>query len=185
MSNTILLGLSGSLRKASHNRQLIREAARLFQPDRFIEGDLNLPLYDGDLEDAKGIPASVQALADQIAQADAIVISTPEYNQSLSGVLKNALDWISRTQGGPWKGKPVALISAAAGRSGGARGNYALRLAMQPFRTHLLQGEFLLAGAAKEFGEDGKLIDEKPIKLLAGLMDDLRDAAGLEAIARD
>jgi chromate reductase len=184
MSNTTLLGLSGSLRKASLNRQLILEAARLFQPGQFIEGDLNLPLYDGDLEDAEGIPTSVQALADQIAQADAIVISTPEYNQSLSGVLKNALDWVSRTQGSPWKGKPVALMSATAGRSGGARGNYALRLAMQPFRTHLLQGECLLAGAAKEFDADGMLTGETPVKLLSGLMDDLRDAAGLDVITR-
>lgn len=179
-----LLGLSGSLRKASYNRTLIREASRLFQPDVYIEGDLNLPLYDGDLEDAEGVPASVQTLADQIAGADAIVISTPEYNQSLSGVLKNALDWISRTQGSPWKDKPVALMSAAAGRSGGARGNYALRLAMQPFRTHLVQAEFLLAAPGKEFGEDGRLVNEVPVKLLSGLMDELREAAQLPALER-
>ncbi len=182
MTKTTLLGISGSLRAASVNRRLIREAAVFFAPDQFIEADLRLPLYDGDVEDKDGIPASVQVLADQIATADAIVISTPEYNQSLSGVLKNALDWVSRVEGKPWAGKPVALLSAAAGRAGGARANYALRLAMQPFRTHLLQGEFLLAGAHREFDEDGHLTGDLYRKNLATLMTDLRAAAGLEPV---
>lgn len=182
-SPSILLGLSGALRAGSVNRKLIREAARLFQPGTFIEADLRLPLYDGDIEDAEGIPASVQRLADQIADADAVVISTPEYNQSLSGVLKNALDWVSRVEGSPWKGKPVALMSAAAGRAGGARANYALRLAMTPFKTHLLQSEVLVAGAAKEFDAEGRLLAERSLKALADQMAELRAAAGLPPAA--
>ncbi|MEP5088135.1 MAG: NADPH-dependent FMN reductase, partial [Paracoccaceae bacterium] len=98
MPHPTLLGLSGSLRKQSTNRLLLREAARLFGDAEYIEGDLDFPLYNGDNEAAEGVPASVQILADQIAAADAVVISTPEYNKGLSGVLKNALDWVSRTK---------------------------------------------------------------------------------------
>ena len=83
-----ILGISGSLRRDSVNSKLIREAARLFGPCDFTEADLNIPLYDGDLEDAKGLPEPVQYLVAQITAADAVIISTPEYNSGLSGVLK-------------------------------------------------------------------------------------------------
>ena len=156
----MLLGISGSLRGNATNRLLIREAGRHFGGD-FVEADIRLPLYDGDDEQAPGVPESVQLLADQIAAADAVVISTPEYNQSFSGSLKNALDWVSRTKGGPWAGKPVALMSAAAGRAGGARANYALRLAMTPFRARLLPMEVLLAASREAFDENGRLISER------------------------
>jgi len=170
MSKVTLLGISGSLRKDSFNRKLIREAARLFDGD-FIEADLQMPLYDGDLESTCGVPSPAQTLADQIANADAVIISTPEYNQALSGVLKNALDWVSRTDGAPWKDKPVAIISAAAGRAGGARAQYSLRLAMNPFRPRLLTGpEVGVAGAHAEFNDDGLLTNEHYIKALTELM---------------
>ena len=97
MSEPILLSLSGSLRQNATNRKLLREAARLFEPGTHIEADLNLPLYDGDLEEGEGIPKGVQVLAGQIARADAVIISTPEHNKAPSGVLKTALDWLSRT----------------------------------------------------------------------------------------
>lgn len=171
---TTLLGISGSLRKASTNTMLMRNAAEIFGPDEFIEGDINLPLYNGDLE-AQGIPASVEALADQIAVADAVIISTPEYNKAISGSLKNALDWVSRTDGNPWKNKPLAIMSAAAGRAGGERSQFSLRLAMVPFRPNILQGpEVLVANSSKEFDENGKLIGEIYIKLLTELMDELK-----------
>lgn len=172
---TTLLGISGSLRKASTNTMLMRNAAEIFGPDEFIEADINLPLYNGDLEEAEGIPASVQKLADQIAATDAVIIATPEYNKAISGALKNALDWVSRTKGGPWKGKPVAIMSAAAGRAGGERSQFSLRLAMMAFRPRLLQGpEVLLANSSKEFDENGKLTGELYIKSLTELMDELR-----------
>ena len=94
----MLLGISGSLRRDSVNTKLLRHAATHFGCD-LVLGDLNLPLYDNDLEIESGIPDAVQALADQIKAADAVILSTPEYNQSMSGVLKNALDWVSRV---PW-----------------------------------------------------------------------------------
>jgi chromate reductase len=170
-----LLGISGSLRKASTNTMLMRNAAEVFGADNFVEGDINFPLYNGDLEAAEGVPAAVQKLADQIATADAVIIATPEYNKAISGSLKNALDWVSRTKGGVWNGKPVAIMSAAGGRAGGERSQFSLRLAMMAFRPHILQGpEVLVANSSKEFDENGKLTGEMYIKLLTELMDELR-----------
>ena len=172
-----LLGISGSLRKESFNTALLHNAAEAFGEAEFTLADLRMPLYDGDLEKADGIPAEVQRLADQIWAADAIVISSPEYNQSFSGVLKNALDWVSRVEGNPWLDKPVALVHAAAGRTGGARASFALRLAMVQFNSRLIQGpEVLVAGAMREF-EDGKLTNERYAEGLSKLMQKLRAMA--------
>ena len=169
-----LLGLSGSLRAASTNTKLMRAAAASYGGS-FQEGNLRLPLYDGDLEDAEGIPETVQSLADQIAGAQAVIISTPEYNKGISGVLKNALDWVSRTKGSPWSGKLVAIMSAAAGRAGGERAQFDLRLCMVPFRTQILQGpEMLLAASGKAFDNDGALKDDFTQKILDELMGNLR-----------
>lgn len=173
-----LLGLCGSLRAASFNRKLMLEAARRFGAAEFGEGNLRLPLYDGDLEAKDGVPADVQTLADQVAGAHAVLVVTPEYNQSLSGVLKNALDWISRVEGSPWRDKPVALLSAAAGRAGGARANYALRLCMAPFRPVVVNGpEVLIASPSKEFDEAGNLADGRYAQDLDALMATLRAQA--------
>jgi len=172
---TTLLGISGALRAASTNTALVAEAARLFDPDTFVMADLHLPLYDGDIEAAEGIPAPVQVLADQVAAADAIVISTPEYNKGLSGVLKNALDWVSRTEGNPWANTPVAILSATAGRAGGERAQYSLRHCMVPFRPRILQGPEVLVGAnMNEFDADGRLTNERYIATLQQLMTELR-----------
>lgn len=172
---TTLLGISGSLRKDSTNTKLMRHAATHFAADTFVEGNLRLPLYDGDVEAADGIPAEVQTLSDQIKAADAVIIATPEYNKALPGVLKNALDWVSRTEGAPWRDKPVAIMSAAAGRAGGERSQFSLRLAMAPFRPVLLQGpEVLVAASGKQFDESGVLINEQNDRALKELMTDLK-----------
>jgi chromate reductase len=172
---TYLLGLSGSLRRDSTNTKLMRAAAASFGGDLQI-ANLRLPLYDGDLEQADGIPADVQTLADQIKGARAVIISTPEYNKSISGVLKNALDWVSRTKGAPWSAKPVAIMSATGGRSGGERTQTALRACMMPFRPLILQGpEMLLAASSDQFDSDGTLISEHYQKTLDDLMAALRD----------
>ena len=167
-----LLAISGSLRIASLNTLLLRHAAREISTDVQF-ADLNLPLYSGDIEDA-GIPASVQTLADQIACADAVIISTPEYNKNISGVLKNALDWVSRTQGNPWVKKPVAIMSATSGRSGGERAQNFLRLCLQPFAPRLLNGPEVLVGSANEAFAEGLLINDRYQKALAALMVALR-----------
>lgn len=169
-----LLGLCGSLRASSFNRKLMHEAARL-HGGTFTEGELRLPLYDGDLE-AEGIPAAVTRLADQIAAADAVLIVTPEYNKALSGVMKNALDWVSRVQGKPWLGKPVALMSATGGRTGGERAQSSLRDCMLPFRADIVPGpEVLVAAASQQFDCDGRLTGEAYVKALTELMQGLRD----------
>lgn len=179
MTQPVLLGLSGSLRAGSFNRKLLAEAARRFGEADYIEGDLNLPLYNGDLEEAEGIPAAVQKLADQIAAADAVLISTPEYNKGISGVMKNALDWVSRTKGGPWAGKPVAILSATAGRAGGERAQVMLRNCMVAFRPRILQGpEMLLAQTSEQFDEKGRLTGDIYIKTLTDLMAALRAEIG-------
>jgi len=171
---TTLLGIAGALRRGSTNRLLIRAAAAAFGAAHFIEADLRLPLYDRDLEDAEGIPPAVRLLTDQIAAADAVVIATPEYNKSIPGVLKNALDWVSRVPGGVWRDKPVAIMSATDGRSGGERAQDALRLAILPFRPRLLPGpELLVAQSAREFDAEGRLTTPRYQDRLVELMADL------------
>ena len=179
MSDPILLGISGALRQQSTNRMLIREAARLFGPCRFSEADLNLPLFDADMQDATGVPGAVQLLADQIARADAVVIATPEYNKAPPGVLKNALDWVSRTKGRPWQDKPLAVMSAAEGRAGGERSQSLLRLMLVPFQPRILQGpEVHVADCRTQFGDDGRLLSERYEKTLGALMTRLRAEIG-------
>lgn len=179
MSSGRLLGISGSLRSDSFNSKLMREAARLFDPAEFVEGNLRLPLFDEDIENTTGIPAEVQILADEIAKADAVIISTPEYNKALSGVLKNALDWVSRTKGSPWLDKPVAIMSATAGRAGGERTQFSLRLCMVPFRPQILQGPEVLVGQTSQQFDGDTLSNEINLNGLKSLMDDLRKTAGL------
>lgn len=177
MTHPTIVTISGALRLASTNRLLLTEACRLFGPATRVQADLNLPLYDGDLE-ARGIPVAVQTLADQIAGADAVIISTPEYNKALPGVLKNALDWVSRTKGAPWRDKPVAIMSAAAGRAGGERSQFSLRLCLVPFRADVLAGpEVMVADSGAAFDDNGQLKDARTIKVLQELMDALRAAS--------
>ncbi len=180
MTSFDLLGISGSLRQASCNGKLIAEAARIGGATSFTKADLRLPLYDGDLEEAQGIPAAVQTLSDQIKAADAVVISTPEYNKGISGVLKNALDWVSRTEGAPWGGKPVAIMSATAGRAGGERAQFDLRLCMLPFRTRLIQGPEVLVGQCQDqFDENGQLTADSYVDFMGKLMDALKAEVAL------
>ncbi|MFV2052350.1 NADPH-dependent FMN reductase [Aliiroseovarius sp. YM-037] len=174
MTQMNLLLISGSLRGGSYNRKLVIEAAGFFDGNP-VMADLDLPLYNGDVEDRTGVPAKVQLLRDQIAAADAVAISTPEYNQSLSDVLKNALDWVSRVDGNPWADKPVAIMSAAAGRSGGARAQYALRLSLNPFQPRLLTGpEVMIARPDGEFDAKGQLTGELYRDALSALMAKLK-----------
>jgi chromate reductase len=169
------LGLCGALRAGSTNLMLLREARRLLAPDVWAEGDLRLPLYDGDLEAAEGIPPAVERLAAQIRAADCVVIACPEYNKALSGVMKNALDWVSRVKGAVWRDKPVAILSAAAGRAGGERSQSSLRLCLNPFRPRVLPGpEVMIADSGKAFDAAGRLVDPASERLLAELMASLR-----------
>lgn len=167
---TKLLGISASLRKGSYNTMLVHEAIRAFGPDHWQIADLNLPLYNGDVE-AEGIPAPVEALCEQIRWADAIVISTTEYNKGPSGVIKNALDWVSRPRPAPMVGKPVAVVSAAAGGAGGERAKSAMYLFLVPFQVRLVTApEVNVGNAETSFDADGHLLPEDKKAALARLM---------------
>lgn len=179
------LAISGALRAGSTNTRLLREAIRLAGDGVSAEfADIRFPLYDGDLEDAEGIPAPVAAFAAAIAGADAVIISTPEYNKNLPGVLKNALDWLSRTKTKPLDGKPVAIMSAAAGRAGGERSQFSLRHCLTPFNPDILQGpELMLADARAAFDAEGRLINPRSEEGLMRLMAALRARVEGRAVA--
>ncbi|WP_306151836.1 NADPH-dependent FMN reductase [Roseovarius sp. MMSF_3281] len=177
MSKPKLLTISGSLRKGSFNRMLLAEAVKAFGEADVTSADLNLPLYDGDLEDANGVPQSVQTLAEQIKNADALVLSSPEYNKGITGVLKNALDWVSRVGGMPFKGKPTAVMSANAGRTGGETGQFMVLSCLTPLQAQIIAGPLLcVAGAGNEFDEAGNLTNDHYLKVLRGKMEALRAA---------
>ncbi len=173
---TRLLGISGSLRRESTNTKLVREAARLFEPGEFVLADLRLPLFDEDLE-AEGTPEPVQRLCEEIRAADAIVISTPEYNKAFPGVLKNALDWVSRPSPMPTVGKPTAIVSASAGIAGGQRAKSGLYLTLIPFGIDFVfEPEVNLGQSGSKFDEQGRLTDPAAEKFLGKLMANLKAA---------
>lgn len=177
MTPPTLLGISGALRSGSTNSLLLREAARHFGDATYVQADLNLPLYNGDDEARDGAPATVQTLVEQIRAADAVVIASPEYNGGISGVLKNALDWVSRADTSPWPEKPVAVMAAAAGRTGGARGITMLRTCLAPFQARLINGpEILLAESYAAFDDAGHLNNARTAENLKTLMTTLRSA---------
>jgi chromate reductase len=177
MADPTLLTICGSLRKGSYNRMLLKEAQAAFGPADLLEADLNLPLYDADLEAAQGVPEAVKTLAKKVQDADAIVIASPEYNKGITGVLKNALDWISRVEGMPFKTKPTVVMSANAGRTGGESGQFMLLSCLAPLQPLVLPGQMLcVAAAAKQFDDNGALTNDLYREVLQARMDALRAA---------
>jgi chromate reductase, NAD(P)H dehydrogenase (quinone) len=125
--------ICGSLRKASYNRMVMNALPALAPPNMKLSeapSFAGFPLYNADTQDATGIPPAVQTFADAIRAADGVIFNSPEYNFSMPGGLKNAIDWMSRVQNQPFAGKPVALQSAANGALGGGRMQYDLRRSM-------------------------------------------------------
>lgn len=157
-----VLGISGSLRNGSFNTALLRAAVELAPAGMTIElaSLRDIPLYDEDLR-SEGVPPSVQLLRDQVAAADAIVIASPEYNYSVPGVLKNAIDWVSRPPAQPLADKPLAIMGASSGSSGTMRAQYHLRQIAVFLDMHLLnKPEVFVRSAAERFDADGHLTDE-------------------------
>jgi len=184
-----VLAIGGSLRQGSYNHLLLEQARRQAPEGMDIEiADLSdVPLYNGDVQ-AKGFPESVQRLAAQAAGADAFLIATPEYNYSIPGVLKNAIDWLSRVPGAPFQGKSAAIASASMGGLGGARAQYHLRQVLVYLDLHPLNKPELFVSAAHEkFSADGELTDgavrEGLDKLLAALVAHARRLRTGEAVA--
>jgi len=170
-----LLGISGSLRADSYNTMLLAEAARIFAPESYALADINVPLFNEDITEK---PLEVLKLHADILAADAVIIATPEYNKNLSGVLKNALDWVSMVRPAAWVGKPVAIMSASSGVTGGVRAQYSLRHCMTTFNPRILQApEIMIGNAAEAFNDAGQLENERSIKLLTKQMDALKAEA--------
>ncbi len=180
MATTLrVLGIAGSLRKGSYNRALLKEAASLAPSGMSIEmfeelGDI--PPFNEDVE-AQGDPAPVRRMKAAMAESDGLLIATPEYNYSTTGVLKNALDWVSRPAGeSPLEGMPTALIGASMGMGGTARAQLALRQAFVFTKTPVLPGpEVLVASAGDRFDDDGRLTDEDSRAFLADLLERFAD----------
>ena len=175
MSDLKLLGISGSLRAGSFNTKLLKAAMASFGAVESDIADLNLPLYDGDLE-AQGLPESVIKLGAQIAAADAIIVANPEYNKGISGVLKNALHWASRVEGNVFAAKPTLLIGAAAGRTGGEAAYFMSRNCLAQLGAVVLATPaVLVAGVHNEFNDDGTLKSAQYQKSLDSAVDTLRN----------
>jgi chromate reductase len=162
-----ILGIAGSLRKASFNAALLRAAAEVASPAARVEiaSIHEIPLYDGDLEEEKGIPDAVQKLKDRIASSDGLLLVTPEYNNSIPGVFKNAIDWLSRPPkdiARVFADRPVALMGATPGAGGTILAQNAwlpvLRtLGMRPW----FGARLLVSGAGRVFDDSGNLVDEQ------------------------
>lgn len=167
-----ILAITGSLRKASLNTELL-EAMRDMAPGGMeieiarLDG---IPLYDGDDEDANGKPGAVTILDARIKAADGVIIATPEYNFSIPGVLKNATDWLSR-HSAPFKHKPVGIVGASQGPVGTARAQYHLRQNLQGMEALVMPKPEVFVGQAQDKLKDGKLTDPATKKVIAGWLD--------------
>lgn len=170
-----ILAIAGSLRPASYNRMALRAAQQLAPEDAKIDiFDLyDIPLFNQDQE--KTPPASVTEFKRRIRAADAILIATPEYNYSVPGVLKNAIDWASRPYGdNAWDDKPIAIMGASPGLLGTARAQLLLRPLLTFLNMHTVnQPEVMIAKAHEKFDASGNLTDETAQKLMRQLLQNL------------
>jgi len=172
-----VIGISGSLRKGSFNTAALRAAQGLAPEGMTIEraeiGDL--PLYNNDVR-AAGFPPPAERLRAQIAAADAVLLVTPEYNYSISGVLKNAIDWASRPPSQPFEAKPVAIMGASPGLFGSARAQYHLRQMLIFLNAMPVnRPEVMIGQAQNKFDADGNLTDEPTREFIRKLLVALRD----------
>jgi chromate reductase len=184
-----ILGISGSLRQGSHNTNLLRAAAELLPPGvelRPLDGLRELPPYDPDFDVEPAGPA-VARLRAEIDAADGVVIATPEYNGSIPGVLKNALDWASRPfPNSVLRGKPVAVIGASTGLFGAVWAQAEVRKVLGVIGADVIDLELPVAQAESAFADDGGLVDSDQRAVLSELVNVLAArASALEAQASD
>ena len=183
-----VLGISGSLRRDSHNTSLLRAAAELL-PDgvelELWDGLKAVPPYDED-DDVEPAPAAVTELRDAIAGADAILIATPEYNHSVPGQLKNAIDWASRPLAtNPLRNMPVAVVGVSMGAFGAVWAQAELRKVLGAAGARVVDGEVILGHAHRKMDDDGVLLDEEIreqlVEVIAGLADAVEARAAVAA----
>lgn len=171
-----VLVFGASLRSDSLNDRLASLAAGVVERgggtvDRATIKDFDCPSYDGDREQEEGIPAGARELQRRLAAADAFIISSPEYNGSMPGVLKNVIDWVSRIRPQPWTRKHGLLMSASPSMAGGNRGLWALRVPLEHLGADIYPDMFSLARAHEAFGDDGRIADAKLQRWFEGTVD--------------
>jgi len=152
-----ICGISGSLRAKSYNTALLHAVKDIAAPDHevVIADIADIPLYNGDVEASEGIPASVERVAGMIREADALLIVTPEYNAGIPGVLKNAMDWISRVKPSPYDGKPTAMMGTSPGRLGTVRAQMQLRNQLANLNTLTVAQPMIFVGEAGKYFDEG------------------------------
>lgn len=159
-----ILAISGSLRRDSQNALLLRAAAELLPAGVELElwdGLREVPPYDSD-DDVEPAPAAVGTLRTAVAEADAVLIATPEYNSSIPGALKNALDWASRPMAtNAFRSKPVAVIGSSAGMFGAVWAQAELRKVLAAMGARVVETEVAVGGASEKFDPEGRLLDEE------------------------
>jgi chromate reductase len=179
-----VLGLSGSLRRDSYNSGLLRAAAELLPSGAELEvfdGLKEIPPYDADDDVASG-PAPVEALRAAIAAADAVLVATPEYNASIPGVLKNALDWASRPHAtNPLRGKPAAVVGASTGMFGAVWAQAETRKVLSTIGARVIDAELPVPEGAERFDAEGNLHDDEVREQLGEIVDELVGAAEARA----
>lgn len=177
---TTILGLSGSLRRASYNTGLLRAAAELAPHGVTVQiGSIrDVPLYDAENEADSGLPPAVQTLQDQLAAADALLLVAPEYNNGVPGVFKNAIDWMSRGPGLQlFEGKSVAVIGASPGGFGTVLAQDHWLPVLRTLRTRpWVEGRLLVSRAAPLFDDDGNLVDKSTREQLSAFLTGFSEA---------
>lgn len=178
-----LLVFAGSLRRDSFNRKLAALAAELaraqgHEVDHADFREFEMPPYDGDLETDAGLPEGALRLKARVEAADAIILSSPEYNNGIPGTLKNAIDWVSRARPMPWAKKPMLLVTASPGPFGGVRSLGQLRLVMMACSAWVYPDSFNLARANVAFADDGRMNDAGSNDRLAKLVEEFGAWAG-------
>ncbi len=174
-----ILAFSGSARRNSIHKKLLKTAVKGAE-DAGAEvtvidiRDYPIPLYDGDLEDGEGIPENAQKIRALFDNHDGFLLACPEYNSSITPLLKNIIDWVSRPQDGVsglvhYTGKTAALLSASGGNLAGLRGLFTVRQILSVLGVHVIPEQFGLSGANKAFDENDYMVDEGPRNMAAGI----------------
>jgi NAD(P)H-dependent FMN reductase len=159
-----VLAFAASLRSASLNRKLIELAARIAREegadvDLADFHEFDMPIFDGDLQQREGLPPGAQGLVRRLERVDAVLIASPEYNYSIPGGLKNAIDWVSRARPMPWRGRSIYLLSASPSPMGGIRGLWQTRIPLEGCGALVFPDMFALANANEAFDAQGGLRD--------------------------
>lgn len=180
--NVTLLAFAASLRKESLNRRLLRAAVEIARQKGAVVDvadfqEFAMPLYDGDLQSREGVPAGAQELGRRLQAADGLLLASPEYNHSMPGTLKNAIDWTSRIKPLPFRGKSALLLSTSTGLVGGNRGLWALRVPLEMLGMHVYPEMYSLASGDKAMDPAGFPADPTAKLRLENVIDGYLDTA--------